>query len=158
VTSTGSDIPQNRSDVVFSRLPHLTHSHPQHTHRALTVLREAEQSSDKAAGTDVPFELRGFSLATVGLVLGGVITVGSLFEVRQTQNRRGQWGSREFFFIGLINLVLSFFDSNDGLARHPPHTRLPLSTLPFLTPHSTSSVPARRACQASALCTASPSS
>ena len=73
------------------------------------MLREAEQSSDKVVGTDVPFELRGFSLATVGLVLGGVITIGSLAEVRQTQNRRGQWDLRDFFSDRLDQFGAFFF-------------------------------------------------
>lgn len=48
-----------------------------------TVLRAEEGGAD-TVGTDVPFELRGFSLATIGLGLGGVITVGSFAEVRRS--------------------------------------------------------------------------
>lgn len=45
-------------------------------------LLESAQGEDKAVvGTDVPFELRGFSLATVALGLGALITIGSLGEV-----------------------------------------------------------------------------
>lgn len=58
------------------------------------MLRDAEQSGEKAVGTDVPFELRGFSLATVGLALGGLITIGSLAEVRPKPMRHGQCVSR----------------------------------------------------------------
>lgn len=44
-------------------------------------MQESAEGGDNAAVTEVPFELRGFSLATVALVLGGIITVGSLGEV-----------------------------------------------------------------------------
>ena len=47
-------------------------------HRNLVVLQESK-TDDVDPG--VPFELRGFSLATVALGLGGLITVGSLAEV-----------------------------------------------------------------------------
>lgn len=44
-------------------------------------MHESAEGGDNAAVSEVPFELRGFSLATVALVLGGLITVGSLGEV-----------------------------------------------------------------------------
>lgn len=56
-----------------------------HPHRALTVLRESQQGGDNVVGTDVPFELRGFSLATVALGVGALITIGSLAEVGASQ-------------------------------------------------------------------------
>lgn len=46
-------------------------------------MQESAQGEDgNVVGTEVPFELRGFSLATVALALGGLITIGSLGEVR----------------------------------------------------------------------------
>lgn len=78
MTLTGSDI---ATEVMYLFSPHTT-TRTHNIHRALTVLRDAEQSGEETVVTDVPFELRGFSLATVGLGLGGLITIGSLAEVR----------------------------------------------------------------------------
>lgn len=50
-------------------------------HRSLVVVQESKTEAE--VGTEVPFELRGFSLATVALGLGGLITVGSLAEVSE---------------------------------------------------------------------------
>lgn len=81
VTSTGLDLLHQKTHKVMVSSLHPTH--PNTTHRALTVLRDSQQGGEKVVSTDVPFELRGFSLATVGLGLGGIITIGSLAEVRQ---------------------------------------------------------------------------
>ena len=45
-----------------------------------TQLSESTEGAD-AVGTKVPFELRGFSLATATLLAGAVISIGSLGEV-----------------------------------------------------------------------------
>ncbi|GAB5029594.1 Hypothetical protein NocV09_00102080 [Nannochloropsis oceanica] len=75
--------------------------------RALTVLRDAEQSGEKAVGTDVPFELRGFSLATVGLALGGLITIGSLAEYLISSGSEGLSGVGFVYGIPILLIGLS---------------------------------------------------
>jgi len=102
-----------RLRVLTSHLHDYTH----HIHRALTVLRDAEQSGEKAVGTDVPFELRGFSLATVGLGLGGIITIGSLAEVRLKRIRGGRWVSTEIFARWVNANCAAFSDSDERHAR-----------------------------------------
>lgn len=49
----------------------------------------AEGGDGNVVGTEVPFELRGFSLATVALGLGALITIGSLGEVCCVGLRQG---------------------------------------------------------------------
>lgn len=71
------------------------------------------ESNDKDAAAlptnDVPFELRGFSLATVALGLGGLITVGSLAEVRHTLHIKGHGNRTGTFWPWCIHRVFGLF-------------------------------------------------
>eukprot|EP00624_Nannochloropsis_granulata_P002274 evm.model.NODE_21584_length_11053_cov_29.592690.2 len=86
--------------------PHTT-TRTHNIHRALTVLRDAEQSGEKTVVTDVPFELRGFSLATVGLGLGGLITIGSLAEYLISSGSEGLSGVGFVYGIPILLIGLS---------------------------------------------------
>lgn len=77
--------------------------------RSQVVLRESAKD-EQTVGTEVPFELRGFSLATVALGLGALITVGSFSEYFLTSGSEGLSGVGFVYGIPilLIGLALKY--------------------------------------------------